>query len=224
MTPIARWATAAAAVVASLGAFAAPASAVGPDQYGGYDTEVYTAGCQSGTGHVVDRHKPADHLAIDAGNAAAFYRCKPTADGGMQQQERVHCAPGAFFDWTRGLCGPARTVPEMGTKLTAGHAELSSPSLSAAKVRGLNATLVRDRDYGPQDAIWNATITFKDGAGKVLCVARTDTTGRASCDAERPLPAVGAVLGGYTAEYAGNGSVNGKFNTVAPATARGTVR
>ncbi|MFJ9852771.1 hypothetical protein [Streptomyces sp. NPDC101150] len=222
MTRIARWATAAAAVVASLGAFAAPASAVGPDQYGGYNTQVFTAGCQSATG-AESGHKPGDLLAIDADSAAAYYRCNPSTGGAAAQQERVTCAPGAYFDWTRGLCGPARTVPEMGTKLTAGRAELIRQSPLEAKLGRLNATLVRDRDNGPQDAIWNATITFKDGAGKVLCVARTDTAGRASCDAKRALPVTDAVLRGYTAEYAGNGSVNGALNTVAPATARGGV-
>ncbi|MEU9114064.1 hypothetical protein AB0D04_20330 [Streptomyces sp. NPDC048483] len=224
MTRIARWATAAAAVVASLGAFAAPASAVGPDQYGGYDTEVFTAGCQSAAGRAPDAHQPRDLLAIDADNAAAFYRCNPSTDGAAVQQERVNCAPGAYFDWTRGLCGPAAKVPEMGTRLTAGRARLSPQSLTAAKLTGLNATLVRDRNDGPQDAIWNATVTFKDRAGKVLCVARTNTAGRASCDAARPVSTTAAVLGGYTAEYAGNGSVNGKLNTLAPVTARGGVR
>ncbi|MFI9050981.1 hypothetical protein [Streptomyces sp. NPDC053427] len=222
MTRIARWATAAAAVVASLGAFAAPASAVGPDQYGGYDTEVFTAGCGSAAGSATG-HKPGDRLAIDADNAAAYYRCNPSTGGAAAQQERVTCAPGAYFDWTRGLCGPARTVPEMGTKLTAGRAEPVRKAPLEVKLHHLNATLVRDRDNGPQDAIWNATITFKDGAGKVLCVARTDSAGRASCDAKPSLAVAEALLGGYTAEYAGNGSVNGAFNTVAPATARGGV-
>ncbi|KIZ15589.1 hypothetical protein [Streptomyces natalensis] len=223
MTRIARWATAAAAVVASLGAFAAPASAVGPDQYGGYNTEVYTAGCPSGPGHQADPHRPGDRLAIDADDAAAFYRCHPSTSGRAVSREHVNCAPGAYFDWTRGLCGPARKVPEMGTKLTAGRAGLTHLSPLKARLGHLNATLVRDRDNGPQDAIWNATITFKDGAGNVLCVARTNTAGRAACDAEHSVNPATTLLGGYTAEYAGNGSVDGTLNTLAPATARGGV-
>ncbi|MFG2139657.1 hypothetical protein [Streptomyces sp. NPDC048650] len=217
MTRIARWATVAAAAVASLGAFVAPAQAAGSGHLP--PTEVRTAGCLGSTGH-----DAADRMVIDADSAAAFYRCHPSNGGTADRQERTTCAPGTLFDWSAGACRSARAVPEMGTRLTAGDAELSAKPPAEVTVRDLHATLRRADARGPQGAIGNATVTFTDGAGKVLCVARTDTAGRASCDAERPLSAVGTVLGGYTAEYAGNGSVNGKFATVAPATARGGVR
>src|SRR5436190_867381 len=134
MTRIARWASAAAAVVASLGAFAAPAHAVGPDQYGGYHTQVFTAGCPSSAAIPPAGPRTGDRLAIDADSAAAYYRCTPSTGGAPARPERVTCAPGAFFDWSRGVCAPARKVPEMGTKLTAGKAQLIPQSATRVKL------------------------------------------------------------------------------------------
>ncbi|WP_274912609.1 hypothetical protein [Streptomyces sp. WZ-12] len=218
MTRIARWATTAAAVAAALGGFAAPAYAdvVQPGSPDGPTREVLTAGCTSGE----DAATVAASV-VDADSGARFYRCDPVTHRVAAQEGHATCAPGGLFDWSRGLCEPAATVPEMATRLTAGRATLATKPL---KVIGLHATLVRARAAGPQDAIWNATVTFKDTTGKVLCVATTDATGRASCDATNPRSGADVLSGGYTAEYAGNGAVNGGYDTVAPATAQGGIR
>ncbi|MGD3111603.1 hypothetical protein [Streptomyces sp. YGL11-2] len=218
MTRIARWATTAAAVAAALGSFAAPAYAdvIQPGSPDGPTREVLTAGCASG----VDEATVAPTV-VDADSAAAFYRCDPVTHRVATEEGRVTCAPGGLFDWSRGLCEPAAAVPEMATRLTAGKATLSTKPL---KVIGLHATLARARNAGPQDAVWNATITFKDTTGKVLCVARTDAAGRASCTADKPRSGAAVLRGGYTAEYAGNGAVDGRYATLAPATAQGGIR
>ncbi|PNE38333.1 MULTISPECIES: hypothetical protein [Streptomyces] len=218
MTRIARWATTAAAVAAALGSFAAPAYAdvIQPGSPGGPTREVLTAGCASG-----EDAATVAPTVVDADSAASFYRCDPVTHRVATRDGHATCVPGGLFDWSRGLCEPAATVPEMATRLTAGKATLSTKPL---KVVGLHATLVRARAAGPQDAVWNATITFKDTTGKVLCVARTDVAGQASCDADRPRSGAEVLSGGYTAEYAGNGAVNGGYDTVAPATAQGGIR
>ena len=88
---------------------------------------------------------------------------------------------------------PAKRV----TAIAAGAARLS---LLPPKVADLNAML-GDVTGAP---IAGALITFSGSDGVVICKARTNAKGRASCDSTNALSSVSGLQSGYLATFAGN--------------------
>lgn len=127
----------------------------------------------------------------DGDDAHWLYHC----GGGVGY--RKECPAGLFYASGLESC----VWPDSGhytTRLTAG--------------RTLRAHLAVGDDASDGTVpVQNATLTFRDAAGAVLCTARTDSGGDASCDAARAVPGTA-----YSVSYAGNGMA-------LPSSANGTV-
>ncbi|RJQ71964.1 hypothetical protein D5S17_26650 [Pseudonocardiaceae bacterium YIM PH 21723] len=140
----------------------------------------------------------------DPDDATLFWECS----NGIAY--RFDCPAGLFWDTTLLTCNYPEQVPVNVSTTTAGTARLSLDPLG---LTDLNARF----DAGPSVGRW-ATITFTAADGTVLCTAQADNSGYASCDAEPgALETVADLLAGYTATYAGKGSVT-------PSSGHGSVR
>lgn len=92
--------------------------------------------------------------------------------------------------------GPAAPAKEP-TMIAAGTAKLA---LLPPSVTNLNAQL-GDRTGRP---LPGHLITFATTDGTVLCKAKTNQDGRATCDSTSTLSSVGGLRSGYVAKFAGN--------------------
>ncbi|ACU35698.1 40-residue YVTN family beta-propeller repeat protein [Actinosynnema mirum DSM 43827] len=93
------------------------------------------------------------------------------------------------------------TIADAATTLTAGKATVKF-RLFGTTINNLTATLTESASGKP---VANKEITFTTLKGTKLCTAKTNAAGVAKCDA-KVLIIVGlsAILGGYTASYAGD--------------------
>ncbi len=108
---------------------------------------------------------------------------------------------------------PAQAAPEPAkrpTVIAGGSARLS---LLPPKVTDLNAML-GEQSGAP---IAGALLTFASTDGAVICKARTNAKGRATCDSDNALSSVSGLQGGFTATFAGDA-------TYLPSTGYGTVK
>ncbi|MFD3760866.1 carbohydrate-binding module family 14 protein [Streptomyces sp. NPDC058622] len=146
-------------------------------------------------------------LLPDGGDPGVFYQC----DADLTPVTK-HCPQGTTFDPLRMVCGweLEELIP---TTVKAGTAKLSVLPLG---VSNLNAT-VTTNGWG----LYNALVTFTSASGKVLCTARTDIFGQASCDAGGLLSTVDQLLRGYTATYTGNAKDG--LQALAGSTGKGTI-
>ncbi|WP_245733568.1 beta-propeller fold lactonase family protein [Lentzea jiangxiensis] len=92
-------------------------------------------------------------------------------------------------------------VPPATSKLVSGTAALQLRLLGFT-VRGLNATLTEKHTGGP---IAGQRVVFRTVKGNPLCTATTDSSGKATCDAQASLLiGLSTLLQGFTASYAGS--------------------
>jgi YVTN family beta-propeller protein len=92
-------------------------------------------------------------------------------------------------------------VPPAPTKLVAGSATLQLRLLGFT-VRGLDATLTESHTGKP---VVGKVVAFRTVKGQALCTAVTNSSGKATCDANVPLlVGLATLLQGYTAAFPGD--------------------
>ncbi|MER8047806.1 carbohydrate-binding module family 14 protein [Streptomyces sp. NPDC094032] len=132
-------------------------------------------------------------------NINGFFRCMSGRGVAMDCPKLDQAGNRLAFNVDSQVCDWPWVVGATPTKVTAGNAKLRALPLPIG-IQGLNAQVTAGTTDRP---VINALVTFTTQGGQQLCTARTDDSGRATCNASGLLNTVTELLTGYKATYAG---------------------